>query len=1217
MVDGTVAYMNRLQGASGKVGDGAPPKRRRQSFNFGSIRPALSPTSRTHNDYNVGWICALPLEMAAARGMLDETHVDLVNSPGDPNAYSLGSIGPHNIVIASLPSGHYGTNNAASVASNMARTYPSIKIRLLVGIGGGVPSGVADVRLGDVVVSQKIIQHDLGKIASQGLLEHTGSVRSPPPNLLQAVTKLQSDHKMAGSRIPRFIDQMLEKHSSMTGYSRPRSMEDHLYDADYEHVGSPDACTECDPSRRVARPSRPDTQSRVYYGTIASGNQVLKHGATRDILSRKLDILCFEMEAAGLVDCFPCLVIRGICDYCDSHKNKGWQEYAAAVAAAYAKELLSLIQATEATREAESIELLESHRSRQSVLWKGLTFDHIDRHQSSVKKNHFRTCTWILGHEDYLRWLDEEYVGDHLGFFWIKGKPGVGKSTLMNFLAKHSHRDESSITISFFFNARGDHLERSTVGMYRSVLYQLLGAVPELLTIFDSRAHKFELDAIHDAVMSRRTDVAWSLELLQSLLSITLSSLGNRRLVLFIDALDECQDDEITEMVDFFQELGEDAMSLSLELRICFSSRHYPHVNIEHGQQLTLELQSGHQTDIKTYVRSKLSLGKSRLAEEIGEKITERASGIFMWVVLVVQILNSEYKDGRIHEVRKRLDAIPSRLSDLFRDILQRDDRHMDDFRLCVMWIIFAKRPLTLQEFYFAVVSGTCPDALSSWEKDEITLDDMGRYVLSSSRGLAEVTSSSPMAVRFIHESVREFFLEDGFHQLWPEMSAGGFELISHERLAQCCHTHVELKLPECQDHSAHQGYFGTNILEKCPILASFPFLSYAMAYGLWHVERSRNSAYQAAMIDKLCLRDWICRYNLTVAKMELYDEDVSLLYVLADRCLPELIRVVLDGAHQIDIRGGRRDFPLFAAVARGDAETVKALLYHRRGSGSGSEVSAMLRPRFLLEMKDQTPLAWAAACGLEQTLHALQSFQGVDRSPGRGGRTPLSWAAGNGHLDVARRLLDSKEEVNVTDNGGRTPLSWAVINGHHAIVSMLLAQTAVTVNLCDVKGKTPLSLAAIMGHCSIVRLLLSSPGIEADLGDSQSRTPLWWAAFNGLAPVVKLLLATNAVDVNAHDAEGRTGLWWAANNGHLSTVKVLLASRDVNPDTKDNAGKSALFWAVMNGHDSVAELLLATNKVSDRLDGLQVTSPGLGRSSSAMRPRAIMDLIRKQAAET
>jgi nucleoside phosphorylase len=86
----------------------------------------------------------------------------------------------------------------------------------------------------------------------------------------------------------------------------------------------------------------------IYYGTIASGNQVIKDGVTRDRLSLELGgVLCYEMEAAGLMNHFPCLVIRGICDYADSHKNKGWQPYAAATAAACAKEVLSVIPAAE------------------------------------------------------------------------------------------------------------------------------------------------------------------------------------------------------------------------------------------------------------------------------------------------------------------------------------------------------------------------------------------------------------------------------------------------------------------------------------------------------------------------------------------------------------------------------------------------------------------------------------------------------------------------------------------------------------------------------------------------------------------------------------------------------------------------------------------------------------------------------------------------------
>jgi len=101
----------------------------------------------------------------------------------------------------------------------------------------------------------------------------------------------------------------------------------------------------------VPRARRVSQEIMVHYGTVASGNQVIRDGVTRDQLNSELGgVLCFEMEAAGLMNSFPCLVIRGICDYADSHKNKKWQPYAAATAAAYAKELLSVIPVADIDR---------------------------------------------------------------------------------------------------------------------------------------------------------------------------------------------------------------------------------------------------------------------------------------------------------------------------------------------------------------------------------------------------------------------------------------------------------------------------------------------------------------------------------------------------------------------------------------------------------------------------------------------------------------------------------------------------------------------------------------------------------------------------------------------------------------------------------------------------------------------------------------------------
>ena len=124
-------------------------------------------------------------------------------------------------------------------------------------------------------------------------------------------------------------------------YQNPE--DDQLFQADYDHMDSGKDCKSCDQGRLIQRRPRPTNIPVIHYGLIGSANQVMRHGVTREKLRQERDIICLEMEAAGLMDNFPCLVIRGICDYSDTHKNKNWQPYAAATAAAYAKELLGVI----------------------------------------------------------------------------------------------------------------------------------------------------------------------------------------------------------------------------------------------------------------------------------------------------------------------------------------------------------------------------------------------------------------------------------------------------------------------------------------------------------------------------------------------------------------------------------------------------------------------------------------------------------------------------------------------------------------------------------------------------------------------------------------------------------------------------------------------------------------------------------------------------------
>lgn len=296
-----------------------------------------------HDQYTVGWICALHIEMAAARAMLDEVHELLPKHTDDTNTYVLGSIQLHNVVIACLPDGQYGTNNAAIVATNMLRTFKSISTCLMVGIGGGVPSR-ADVRLGDVIVGTRVMQSDLGKVVGDGELLQTAIPRIPHQSLGTVVSALRSKHELSRSRVSTILQQHL---GGQPRYSRP-NVPDRLFHATYDHESITPGCDKCDQSKVVPRNSRTSDEIIIHYGAIASGNQVMRSGTTRDKVAQRLDVVCFEMETAGLLDILPCLPIRGICDYSDSHKNKEWQRYAAATAAAYARELLEEMPVTEA-----------------------------------------------------------------------------------------------------------------------------------------------------------------------------------------------------------------------------------------------------------------------------------------------------------------------------------------------------------------------------------------------------------------------------------------------------------------------------------------------------------------------------------------------------------------------------------------------------------------------------------------------------------------------------------------------------------------------------------------------------------------------------------------------------------------------------------------------------------------------------------------------------
>lgn len=305
-------------------------------------------------NYVVGWICAITTEYVAAQAFLDEKHEgpEYV-SPNDNNDYTLGRIGKHNVVIAVLPDGEYGTSSAAGVARDMLHSFPNVKIGLMVGIGGGAPSAKYDVRLGDIVVSAPhdgkggVFQYDFGKTIQDQNFQLTGFLNQPPMVLRTTMNGLKAQYESDGHQLEEDINKILKQKPRLRKkYGRPSPDSDKLYQSTVIHP--PDNEGACvgvcsgDPSDLIMRNERGDDEDipAVHYGLIASANQLMKDATLRDKLAVKNSVLCFEMEAAGLMNHFPCIVVRGICDYSDTHKNKEWQGYAAMAASAYAKDLL-------------------------------------------------------------------------------------------------------------------------------------------------------------------------------------------------------------------------------------------------------------------------------------------------------------------------------------------------------------------------------------------------------------------------------------------------------------------------------------------------------------------------------------------------------------------------------------------------------------------------------------------------------------------------------------------------------------------------------------------------------------------------------------------------------------------------------------------------------------------------------------------------------------
>src|SRR5271156_1851002 len=299
--------------------------------------------------YTVAWIAPLEIEAQAAWYMLDNEHKgNFMTNRGDDYVYTAGDINGHNVIIATFPAGHdYGVGSAAALASQVKKSFPNLWFGLLVGVAAGLPSlsrvPPRDIRLGDVLVgvgegeSAGLIAYDLGKeTGNDGFqLLRFGHVLANTETVVRSA--IGSIKLMAPNDAEAFLQYYEhikhEEHTNGT-FTDPGQEHDKLYQVEEDGA-----------EHLVERERRPDrNRVRVWYGPIGSGEKLMKNARKRNELRDKYNVIGLEMEAAGTMNRIPVGVIRGVCDYGDEHKNKEWQPYAAAMAAAYAKAVLSEIR---------------------------------------------------------------------------------------------------------------------------------------------------------------------------------------------------------------------------------------------------------------------------------------------------------------------------------------------------------------------------------------------------------------------------------------------------------------------------------------------------------------------------------------------------------------------------------------------------------------------------------------------------------------------------------------------------------------------------------------------------------------------------------------------------------------------------------------------------------------------------------------------------------
>ncbi|CAG8943942.1 unnamed protein product [Penicillium salamii] len=1171
------------------------------------------------DSFQIGWICALPIELAAAKEMLDEKFGNLdVQDPADSNVYTLGRIGKHHVVIACLP--QYGTTSATTVANHMTRTFSkSLRIGLMVGVGGAIPSASHDIRLGDIVIScpegtsSGVLQYDMGKIGTGGEFHRTGSLNSPPRALLTAVNLMRAAELTDDPLYPGYIIQSTKRNTrTRKNFHRPGDEQDRLFKQEYDHLENANSenaneCDSCLEDWEEMRTEREGSDPQLHYGIIASGNAVIKDAKTREQLRLRTGALCFEMEAAGLMMDFPCIVIRGICDYADTHKNKQWQGYAALAAAAYAKELLGYVPMGHVSQENLVINVCEGFKEELESIRNRLdrAFDQEARYhdeqkaRASIDQQHkchqaFKicsyteqkdinptkaegTCQWALQSSEYLRWIHS----NHDDLLWISADPGCGKSVLArSIIDGYMHAPSPAVTICYFFFKENEQ-QNNLAAALSSILHQIFSQQPHLLY------HAIPYWERNGKTLQKEVDELWRI-----FVEAASSDVSAHTICIF-DALDECREvdqDRLIQNLKSFHQLmhqpkqncqpSKDSQTTQdTTLKFLVTSRPYHHIQ-NRFREITgfpyLHLKGEEENDqihkeIDLVVKMRIKeLGKTAslpldVQQRLEKQLLQMEHRTYLWLHLAIDDIRSTFENS-FWPAEESIQMIPPSVDKAYEKILSRvPEKQIDTVRKIFRIIVVARRPLTTREMAMALGISLRPASRSPAEAaiDLLHLEQK----LRSLCGLFVFVNNSK--VYLIHQTAREYLIAEALRYPFSLYSCS-LQNAEDQMAFTCLRYLLMMEENEKADENSN----------------SADFLEYSAIYWSDHV-REVSSAAETEIRDLL---DHV--YNTPADQSSVWFPIFWKEIVTSEGSVPTLnaahlaalnghqkviTQLIAEGRLDPNVADTAGSYPLTYASQNGHHDIARLLIKHGAHVNSqdkyqGTALWAACRAghdrivQMLLEHGADAntgddahgrPLETASFHGRRNIVEALLAH-GADTNAHGGFRTAFFSVRHEEGTEIVRMLLNHGLEIKGID------LEMAFVADNDKLLQILLEHGASVPYILLIR-------ACVSGRVKTVQILLEH-GADINAPNGCDVTALEAACYTGNDGVLQLLLEYRAATNACHKLDHT--LRFACRIGHANVVQMLLnyGASCINEDTDD---ATVLQLACSNGHEEIVKILL------------------------------------------